>query len=53
MLSESTDLYAVFSERGVRCTNQRRAVFEELVKLHTHPTADELFVSPADRIESR
>lgn len=43
MLNESMDVFSVFSGRGVRCTNQRRAVFEELVKLDSHPTADELF----------
>ncbi len=43
MLSETANVYEIFSDRGVRCTNQRRAVFEELVSLDTHPTADELF----------
>lgn len=52
MLNDTLDVYAVFSERGVRCTNQRRAVFEELVNLHTHPTADELFIVVRERLPS-
>lgn len=52
MLNETLDVYAVFSERGVRCTSQRRAVFEELAKLDTHPTADELFVVVRERLPS-
>ena len=52
MLNETLDVYAVFLERGVRCTSQRRAVFEELAKLDTHPTADELFVVVRERLPS-
>jgi Fur family transcriptional regulator, peroxide stress response regulator len=43
VLNETFNVFEIFSDRGVRCTNQRRAVFEELVSLDTHPTADELF----------
>ena len=32
-----------FSEHGLRCTRQRRAIFKALSNSRDHPTADELF----------
>lgn len=32
----------IFSEQGLRCTQQRKSVYRALVSSHAHPTADEL-----------
>ncbi len=48
---ESTE--RLFARHGVRCTRQRRLVYESLCSCRTHPTAEEIFqlVQPAvDRV---
>jgi len=39
----------LFADHGLRCTRQRRAIYEALAKAEHHPTADELYrdVAPA------
>jgi len=39
----SDALQQTFCEHGLRCTRQRRAVYDALTQSHSHPTADELF----------
>lgn len=36
---------SLFAQRGLRCTRQRKALYEALSATRTHPTADELFRS--------
>lgn len=35
----------LFAEHGLRCTRQRRALYEALMATNKHPTADELFAT--------
>ncbi len=35
---------AIFSSYGLRCTQQRLALYETLMATQSHPTADELYV---------
>jgi Fe2+ or Zn2+ uptake regulation protein len=37
------DLQHLFSRYGLRCTRQRRALYEALTATDSHPTADDLF----------
>lgn len=37
------DVAHLFAEHGLRCTRQRRALYETLMATNQHPTADELF----------
>lgn len=39
----SDELQSCFSEHGLRCTRQRRAIFNALSVCKDHPTADELY----------
>jgi len=39
----SDQLQITFGEHGLRCTRQRRAIYDALTKSKCHPTADELF----------
>ncbi len=39
----SDELQQTFCEHGLRCTRQRRAIYNALSKSCCHPTADELF----------
>ena len=39
----SNELQDLFAERGLRCTRQRRAIYEALLADKSHPTADQLF----------
>lgn len=43
------DVAQVFHQHGLRCTRQRRAIFEALRATKLHPTADDLYrsVSPS------
>ncbi|MCS6952095.1 MAG: Fur family transcriptional regulator [Bryobacterales bacterium] len=43
MRSIRSDIIASFRERGVRCTSQRYAILEYLLRHPTHPTADEIY----------
>jgi Fe2+ or Zn2+ uptake regulation protein len=36
------ELKCLFSTHGLRCTQQRRAIYEALVSTDSHPTAEEL-----------
>lgn len=39
----SDEIQQTFCEHGLRCTRQRRAIYDALTQSHSHPTADELF----------
>lgn len=39
----SVDTPELFAARGLRCTRQRRAIYDALAASREHPTADELF----------
>ncbi len=39
----SDEIQQIFCERGLRCTRQRRAIYDALTQSQSHPTADELF----------
>lgn len=41
----------LFSKYGLRCTRQRRALYDVLISCEDHPTADDLFRSVSERIE--
>ncbi len=44
MSTPSTESYAdLFSARGLRCTRQRRALYDALLATKVHPTADMLY----------
>jgi Fe2+ or Zn2+ uptake regulation protein len=43
----SVDVPQLFAQRGLRCTRQRKAVYEALLATTAHPTADDLFKSVA------
>ncbi len=45
------ELQDLFNSHGLRCTRQRKAVFEALRGTTSHPTADELYRMVGDRIE--
>lgn len=45
------DLQQAFTEHGLRCTKQRRAIFDALSHHGRHPTADELFRAVKIEIE--
>lgn len=45
------DLQKTFTEHGLRCTRQRRAIFDALSHHCCHPTADELFRAVKPLIE--
>ncbi|MEZ6193451.1 MAG: transcriptional repressor [Phycisphaerales bacterium] len=45
------DLQQAFSEHGLRCTKQRRAIFDALSHHCCHPTADELYRTVKPQIE--
>lgn len=36
------ELHQVFTDHGLRCTRQRRAIYAALAESRSHPTADEL-----------
>lgn len=40
---ETDDIVELFKSHGLRCTSQRRAIYEALGACTTHPTADQLF----------
>lgn len=42
----------VFNEHGLRCTRQRRALYETLLSTNEHPTADELFAKVSSRYDN-
>lgn len=44
------DLNELFNARGLRCTRQRRAVYEALRSTTAHPTAEELYHLVGDRV---
>ena len=50
MATELYDIQDTFASRGLRCTLQRRVLFEELAKSRSHPTADELFETVRERV---
>lgn len=39
----SDEIQQTFCEHGLRCTRQRRAIYDALTQSQSHPTADELF----------
>jgi len=39
------DIPGLFAEHGLRCTRQRQALYETLLKTNQHPTAEELFAT--------
>ena len=45
-------LQEIFSERGLRCTAQRVALFEALRTTASHPTAEELYLAVKPRTRS-
>lgn len=45
----SEDVQSLFAARGLRCTRQRKAIYEALRQSREHPTADELFRSVCPR----
>jgi Fe2+ or Zn2+ uptake regulation protein len=42
-LSSTDSIQQLFSQHNLRCTRQRRALYEALFSTSRHPTADELF----------
>ena len=48
-MSEQTD--TLFAARGLRCTRQRKALYEALAASRAHPTADDLHQQVAPRID--
>lgn len=48
-MTDQTD--RLFSTHGLRCTRQRKALYEALADARNHPTADELHRQVADRLE--
>ncbi|RMH19022.1 MAG: transcriptional repressor [Gammaproteobacteria bacterium] len=44
-------LQHLFSEHGLRCTKQRRAIYKALCGHCGHPTADELYQAVKSRVE--
>jgi Fe2+ or Zn2+ uptake regulation protein len=48
---EEPDVHELFNSKGLRCTRQRKAVFEALRSTPAHPTADELYRMVGDRID--
>ena len=47
----SEDLQKLFADHNLRCTRQRRAVYQALSTCMSHPTADELYRMVKDQAE--
>ncbi len=47
-IPENDDLQALFTRHGLRCTRQRRALYEALAATDRHPTVDQLFRQVSD-----
>lgn len=50
--SKQTDaIEALFADRGLRCTNQRRALYAALASHKYHPTAEQLYYQVRGRVQ--
>lgn len=45
------EIHELFARRGLRCTSQRRALYESLASSTCHPTADQLFYEVGGRVQ--
>lgn len=50
MTADSAPIHELFARNGLRCTRQRRLIYEALAATTSHPSADELYqkISPRD-----
>lgn len=47
---QHADVEQLFNEHGLRCTRQRRAIYEMLASSDTHPTADQIYRGIAPQV---
>src|SRR5436190_1475537 len=49
---DDSSITELFAEHGLRCTKQRKAVYQALMAAHCHPTADMLYRGVCDRSDN-
>ena len=49
--TEHDHIHQLFAARGLRCTRQRRAIYETLATSRRHPTADQIHRDVAEKMQ--